>query len=235
HLPTGSWSPAKFSQCHLPLQAPATRPDADPLAATSQPTILPAAIGMTEDEQTQDLRRRTRLLRQPTQPNGPRATSSPSHQAQRTSTRTPSRRHPHRGPQPSCRRRPISLQLDPTSHRTRTHARGQLTITGPGKGQRHRYVPPASRSAARRSAVYSVCRETSKRAATSVLGIPISIMTWACSTSIGPNFGCWTYLPFALAIAMPSAWRSLIRRRSNSANAARIPSINESKGEAPLL
>src|SRR5699024_2752640 len=77
--------------------------------------------------------------------------------------------------------------------------------------------------------------ETSKRAATSVLGIPISIMTWACSTSIGPNFGCWTYLPFALAIAMPSAWRSLIRRRSNSANAARIPSINESKGEAPLL
>src|SRR5699024_3550276 len=55
------------------------------------------------------------------------------------------------------------------------------------------------------------------------------------SISSSLSAGCWAYLPLALAMAMPSACRSLMRRRSNSANAARIPSIKESNGEAPFL
>lgn len=77
------------------------------------------------------------------------------------------------------------------------------------------------------SAQYRVDRLTRSWAAALIFGTPCSMSTRASPTCDGVNARAQPrYFPAALAIRMPSACRSQIRLRSNSANAPSTSSSN---------
>lgn len=81
------------------------------------------------------------------------------------------------------------------------------------------------------NARYTVGRVTPNSRASSAFGSPASTRLLISATCYGLRAGLRPlYFPAFFASAIPSAWRSRIMARSNSANEPKMPSIKSARG-----